>query len=145
MPDQYRSRDAADVLRDLHSYVTEPLLDTDSLSDEQVRIELSRRGIPSVPSFRAIHDLLDEKIAAAQLVTAKRRRMDQLAAINTARPVFGDLRDKLQNLIRSFSPQTASVYWSRFESADEEDLQSLYEDLIELNKNSASPESDEIQ
>lgn len=142
MSNQYRSRNAADVLRDLHTYVAAPLLDVDALSDQQVRAELSRRGISPGPSFRAIHDLLEEKAAQAELAAAKQRRLGRLASIKPSRPSFGSIRGEVKALIQRLTPQTASVYWSKFESAEEEDLQSLYDDLQDLQDKPSDPSDD---
>jgi hypothetical protein len=45
MPEQPPSRNSAHVLRDLHSYIAEPALNIDALSEQQIEAELKRRSI----------------------------------------------------------------------------------------------------
>lgn len=133
MPDQPPSRNAADVLRDLHNYLAEPPLNTDALSEQEVQAELKRRKIAPGASFRAIHELLEDHIAAAELAAAKQTRINRLATVRPTVSVLSGVREKIHKLIQSLSPQVAAAYWSKFESAGEEDLQSLYDDLMELS------------
>jgi hypothetical protein len=44
----------------LHSYVAEPALNIDALSEQQIEAELKRRSLSSQASFRAVHELLDD-------------------------------------------------------------------------------------
>ena len=140
MNDQTRPRTAADVLRDLHSFIADPPLNIDSLSDDQVRSELKTRHIDSTPSFRAIHDLLDDHIAGEELALARKNRMKKLEARRSSPSLVEGVRDKIQNLIKNLNPQLAGVYWSKYQTAEEEDLQSLYEDLEALTEQSTSPD-----
>lgn len=133
MSDQPPSRNAADVLRDLHSYIAEPPINIDALSEQEIRAELKRRKIAPESSFRAIHELLDDHIAAAELAVAKQNRINRLATVKPTVSVLSGVREKIHKLIQSLNPQTASAYWSKFESAADEDLQSLYDDLQELS------------
>ena len=139
MNDQTRPRTAADVLRDLHSFIADAPLNIDSLSDEQIRSELKKRRIDSAPSFRAIHDLLDDHIASEELALARRNRMKKLEERSSPPSLVEGVRDKIQSLIKNLNPQLAGVYWSKYQTAEEEDLQSLYEDLEALTEQSTGP------
>lgn len=140
MNDQTRPRTAADVLRDLHSFIADTPLDIDSLSDDQIRSELKRRRIDSTPSFRAIHDLLDDHIASEELALARKSRMKKLEARRSSLSLVEGVRDKIQSLIKNLNPQLAGVYWSKYQTSEEEDLQSLYEDLEALTEETNSPD-----
>jgi len=81
MPDQPPSRNSAHVLRDLHSYIAEPALNIDALSEQQIEAELKRRSISPQASFRAIHELLDDHLAASELAAARQNRLTRLEAV----------------------------------------------------------------
>jgi hypothetical protein len=132
MPDQPPSRNSAHVLRDLHSYIAEPALNIDALSEQQIEAELKRRSISPQASFRAIHELLDDHLAASELAAARQNRLTRLEAVKPTGSILAGVREKIHNLIQSLSPQVAGVYWSKFESASDEELQTLYDDLMEL-------------
>lgn len=135
MPNHPPSRNSADILRDLHSYIAEPSLNIDSLSEQQIEAELKRRAISPEASFRAIHELLDDHLAAAELAAARQKRILRLEAVKPSVSVLHGVREKIHKLIQSLDPQVAAAFWSKFESADDADIQSLYDDLIELSGN----------
>jgi hypothetical protein len=132
MPDQPSPRNSAHVLRDLHSYIAEPALNIDALSEHQIEVELKRRSISPKASFQAIHELLDDHIAASELAVARQNRLARLEAVKPSGSILAGVREKIHNLIQSLNPQVAGAYWSKFESASDEELQSLYDDLMEL-------------
>lgn len=136
MPNHPPSRNSADVLRDLHSYIAEPSLNIDALSEQQIEAELKRRAISPEASFRAIHELLDDHLAAAELAAARQKRILRLEAVKPAVSALHGVREKIHKLIKTLSPQVAGAYWSKFESADDDELQSLYDDLVELGGHS---------
>jgi hypothetical protein len=134
MPNESRPRTASDILRDLHNFIANPTPDVDDLSDEKVAKQLEKRCLDPAPSFEAIHDLLDEKLAEIELSEAKEKRERKLAERNHISTPIGELREKVRTLIESLSPQTAGVFFSKFESASNEDLASLYEDLSSMKE-----------
>lgn len=132
MPDQPSPRNSAHVLRDLHSYIAEPALNIDALSEQEIEAELKRRFISPQASFQAIQGLLDDHLAVLELAAARQNRITRLEAVKPTGSILAGVREKIHNLIQSLNPQVAGAYWSKFESASDEELQSLYDDLIEL-------------
>lgn len=132
MSNPSQPRSAAAVLKDLSGFLADDPLDIDALSDAEVKAHLNKRGLNPLLSFQVMQDFLESEVAAVELVLAKEARLKRLEAI--AKPtVFEEgLCEKIHKLINSLSPQVAGGYFSKFENATEEDLQSLYEDLKAL-------------
>jgi len=134
MSDNAPTRTASDVLRDLHEYLAPEEVDVDSMSPQAIRAELMRHGIDSVQSFAAMREWLGDEIAAVELDAARKARVDALQAIPTPKSFSGGLCEKIHKLLSGLEPKLASAYFSKFEKASEEDLQSLYDDLMALNE-----------
>jgi hypothetical protein len=137
------TRSAADILRDLHAYLAPSEQDVDSMSASDVAAYLKKSNIDPAKSFAAMQEWMDEKLGEIELVKARAQRLSALETATT-RKSFGDgLCEKIHNLISTLRPQVAAAYFSKFEQASEEDMQSLYEDLLALDGTNRKDPEDE--
>lgn len=123
----------------------EELEDESTLTTEQKRAALAARGVDVGPSI----DLVRERIAAMrahQRLEAARaersallmRRMDHVDPAD--RSILARIHDLLQHLAGR-QPELAGVYFRRFEEATPDDLQSLLDDLAQVQDMDAEQES----
>lgn len=137
------TRTAADILRDLHAYLAPSEQDVDSMSASDVAAYLKRSNIDPSKSFAAMQEWMDEKLGEIELGKARAQRLSALETATT-RISFGDgLCEKIHKLISTLQPQVAAAYFSKFEQASEEDMQSLYEDLLALGATNRKDPEDE--
>lgn len=137
------TRSAADIMRDLHTYLAPSEQDVDSMSAADVTAFLKKSNIDPSKSFAAMQEWMDEKVGAFELAKARAQRLTTLETATT-RKSFGDgLCEKIHKLISTLRPQVAAAYFSKFEQASEEDMQSLYEDLLALNATNRKDPEDE--
>jgi hypothetical protein len=141
MPDEKKEPQASDVLRALHEFIQMPEEDVAVKPLEQVRTELNRRGVKTAPLAARVKEQVAKARAAVELAAARNERGRSLEQIKVRQSKVGtsagELRERALSILRALStknPTAASAYFSKFEKANDADLQSLLDDLSLLDE-----------
>lgn len=147
MPDRNEHTQATDAVKALSEFLNEP--DVDSLSEKEVRTQLSAIGVNIQNAKKRFDSLLIEAKGRALLggAGAQRRAFTERMSEFRSRYVeSGDLRAQIRQLLQEVfgERQQAAVAWRNFEQATDSDLRSMLDDLTlleELEKDD-SPHTD---
>lgn len=110
------------------------LKDLDVTSDEELRAEIVAEGGDPESVARSMATELDAIVAAAmreRASTAKNRAI-AMAAVPERRPAFARMKELIESAFR-LDPDLATAFREGTRQS-ETDLQSLYDDLVELGK-----------
>ena len=146
MSDEKKEPQASDVLRALHEFIQVPEEDVAAKPLEHIRAELNRRGVKTAPLAARVKEQVAKARAAVELAAARNERgrsLEQVKALQIkVGSSAGELRERALSILRVLStknPTAAAAYFSKFEKANDADLQSLLDDLSLLDE----PESGE--
>ena len=143
MTDKKR-KSGTELIKSLHELVSGDDIDkAATMPIEEVYSYLKKNSIAHDQVIADVQARLNKIKAKAQLDEARAKRSTLLEKLNAVLPSHKDLKVSVKALIdkmMSEKPQLASAYFRKYESASENDLQSLYEDLLalqQLDKNDA--------
>jgi hypothetical protein len=132
---------ASDILRELHELLQEPELDIAALSLKDVQAELTRRGIDTKPLLTRAKQQLAKAHAEKELSEARNQREGLLQRLNLIKGKLvrtpAILREHILSTLGNLAtenPTVAAAYFSKFEEASDDDLQSLMDDLNLLDE-----------
>jgi|JI10StandDraft_1071094.scaffolds.fasta_scaffold1481178_2 hypothetical protein len=116
------------------------LLDLDATTDEELRAEFTADGVDPDTAARAIAAELDAVVAAAMRgrTAAAKVRVAAPPKRPRVRPALASIKEMIDNAFRTDASLAAAFRDGKQQS--DADLQSLYDDLVELGK--IDPESD---
>jgi hypothetical protein len=140
MPDE-KQYSASDMLRTLHEFIQEPEEDVVSKPIKEVQAELARRSIDAttliarakqqVAKARADHELGSARVLRARTLERFAELQGKIGRFPAA------VRERVSEVLTRMSlenPTAAAAYFSKFEEANEADLQSLLDDLKMLDE-----------
>jgi len=126
------------LIKSLHELASGDDVDNSaSIPIEEVYSYLKKNNIAHNQIISDIQDRLNRMKAISKMDVAKDKRVSILAKLNSALPSQTDLKTSVKFLIDKIMterPQLASAYFRKYESATENDLESLYQDLITLQE-----------
>jgi len=116
------------------------LRDLDATTDEELRAEFAADGVDPDAAARAVAAELDAVVAAAmrERAAAAKVRVAAPPKRQRVRPALARMKDMIDNAFRTDASLAAAFRDGKRQS--DADLQSLYDDLVELGK--IDPESD---
>lgn len=116
------------------------LRDLDATSDEELRTEFADDGVDPDIAARAVATELDAVVAAAmrERAVAAKARVAVPPKRQRVRPALARMKELIDNAFRIDTSLAAAFRDGKRQS--DADLQSLYDDLVELGK--IDPESD---
>ncbi len=127
----------SEVLKSLHGVLSEKEIDVESLSLSNINENLAKEGVNINRMVSDVKSMIEKKRSNQRLETAKKRRLALENAAEFKKKIGGktNIKEKLQQIINDLSqsdPKFASVYFRKLEEADEDDLDSILEDLMFL-------------
>lgn len=127
----------SDILRLLHDFFLDEEVDVTLLPLENINAELAKEGIDTKSLISDTITKITKVKTQKRLATAraKRSKLQELAAIKDKTGSFSNVKQKLLEIISDINksePKLASMYFRKLEEVDEEDLQSILEDLLML-------------
>ena len=147
MPDRPKQTPATDAVRALAQFLHEP--ETDDLSQKEIVSELHAAGVNLERLKKRYETVLAEAGGRAVLAKARGRRQlfaDRLIKLRARLPEVSDVRTQIREFVQEVfgNRPEAAVAWRNFESATDEDLRTMLEDLTlldELEKDDSSSSS----
>lgn len=127
-----------ELIKSLHEMVCSDDLDNAAtMPMEEVSSYLKKNSIDHIQVVADVQARLCKMKAIAQLDEARANRSNLLEQLNNVLPSPADLRDSVKGFIEKMMterPQLASAYFRKYETATENDLASLYQDLLALQE-----------
>lgn len=130
-------KNASDILKSMNSFLLGPEEDVAFLPAEQIQGCLKSEGIDPVPLVNQVRQRIAKLRAARELAEARVKRLryeDNFKPVASGNSTLS-LKEKIGELIEMLkpsNPELAAVYYRKFEESAEDDLESLFEDLILL-------------
>lgn len=127
---------ASDVLKSLHEFIIGPEEDVAAMPMEQVNDILKSEGIDPTSLIKQVKQRIIKVKAEQELAEARQKRMDCVSKLQShGATVTAGVKERVRAMIENLmpgSPELATVYFRKFEEANEEDLASLLDDLEAL-------------
>ncbi|BEH09901.1 hypothetical protein GSUET_15130 [Geobacter sulfurreducens subsp. ethanolicus] len=127
-----------ELVKSLHELVCGDETDNiDTMPLEEVCLRLKKNGIDHERVIIDVRDRLAKLTATARLDAARAQRLALADKSKGTAPVLKGLKDKITELLSGMqlnNPQTAAAFFRKFESTPDDDLESLYRDLQELQQ-----------
>lgn len=127
-----------ELIKSLHELVCGDETDNvDTMPIEEVCLHLRKNGIDHERVITDVRARLGKLTATAKLDAARAQRLALANNSNGSTPVLSGLKGKITELLNSMqlnNPQMAAAFFRKFESAPDDDLESLYRDLQELQQ-----------
>lgn len=127
-----------ELIKSLHELVCGEDIDkAATMPIEEVYSYLKKSGIAHEQLLVDVRSRINKMKVKAQLDEARERRAVILGQLNNVLPSPADLKASVKSLIdnlKTEKPQLASAYFRKYESATEDDLASLYQDLLALEQ-----------
>lgn len=137
MTDKKR-KTGTELIKSLHDLICGDDLDkAATMPMEEVHSYLKKNNIAHDQIIAHVQTRLQKMKAKFQLDEAREIRTNLLGKLNNALPSPADLKASVKSLIdnlKTEKPQLASAYFRKYESATENDLASLYQDLLALEQ-----------
>lgn len=130
-------KNPVEFLMSLHNFVSEDSEIVDALSKEEVAARLKKENIDTSQLIADVQKRIRKIKAQAELDEAEHERNLLLEKFKNTEPEkSASIRDKIKELIDnlSISGQELALYYRKFESATDKDLDGLYNDLKILNE-----------
>lgn len=133
-----KNKTGIELIKSLHELVCDDDIDkAATMPIEEVYSYLKKNSIAYDQLIGDVQAKLNRIKAKAQLDEAKDKRETFLEKLNSVLPSPTDLKVSVKSLIDKMmteKPQLASAYFRKYESATENDLESLYQDLLALQQ-----------
>lgn len=127
-----------ELIKSLHELICgDETVNVDTLPIEEVSSHLKKNGINHEQVITDVRARLCKLTATARLDAARAQRLALANKPNGSTPVLSGLKGKITELLSSMqinNPQVAAAFFRKFESAPDDDLESLYRDLLELQQ-----------
>jgi ssDNA-binding replication factor A large subunit len=126
-----------ELIKSLHEVVSGDETDNvDTIPIEEVCLHLKKNGIDHERVTADVRARLSKLTGTARLNAARAQRLALANKSNGSTPV-PELKAKITELLSSMqlnNQQVAAAFFRKFESAPDDDLESLYHDLQELQQ-----------
>lgn len=138
MPDEIPPTPATNAVKTLARFLHDPCEDEDA-SREHIQAELRKAGINTPAVSKAVRERIEQARARQQLAAARAKREAWLARIaqlpTVAAAGAARVRERVKDLLEAqLGTAQATVHFRKFEEANDDDLQSLLDDLTLLDQ-----------
>lgn len=133
-----KPRSGTELVKSLHDLICGDDIDhVETMPVDEVYSYLKKNNIAHDQVIADVQERLNKMKAKALLDEAKAQRATLLERLNSVLPSPVDLKGSVKGLIDQMmtgNPQLASAYFRKYEAATENDLKSLYQDLMALQQ-----------
>jgi len=127
-----KRKNPIEILKALNDFVTEDPETVDTMSKDEVSARLKKENIDTSQLIADVQKLIRKMQAQSELDAANNERnvlLEKFRDAKSQKPA--GIRDKIKELIDSLSitGQELALYYRKYESTNDEDLDGLYNDL----------------